>query len=82
MKILRMTSSYGGSTLLWTPPDQAAGVFTASAVEILDFLGARRVAQLADGLVLDLADALTRDAEDLADFLQRVRPAEIGRAHV
>lgn len=32
-------------------------------------LGARRVAQLGHGLGLDLADALARDAVDLADFV-------------
>ena len=33
--------------------------------------------QLSDRLVLDLADALARDAEDLADLLERVRLAVV-----
>ena len=48
-----------------------------SAIEVLDLLGSRRVAELADGLILDLADTLARDAEDLADLLERMRPAVV-----
>src|SRR6478736_1471394 len=40
--------------------------------EALQPLGARRVAQLAQRLGLDLAYALARDVELLADLLQRV----------
>ena len=36
-------------------------------------LGAGRVAQLRHGLGLDLADALTRHAVDLADLVERLR---------
>src|SRR5258708_27397646 len=47
-------------------------------------LGPRRVAQLAERLGLDLADALARDREVLPDLLQGVLAAvgQIGRAHV
>ena len=47
------------------------------AVEILDPLGAAGMAQLADGLVFDLADTLTGNAEDLAHFLQGVGAAVV-----
>src|ERR1043165_2786518 len=40
--------------------------------ERLEALAARRVAQLAERLRLDLADALAGDLEVLADFLERV----------
>ena len=48
-----------------------------SAVEILDLLGAAGVAQLADGLIFDLADTLTGNAKDLAHFLQGVGAAVV-----
>src|SRR6266702_8897983 len=40
--------------------------------ETLQPLGTRRVAELAQGLRLDLPDALARDVELLADLFQRV----------
>ena len=48
-----------------------------SAIEILDLLCPGRVTELADGFVFDLADAFTGNAEDLADLLERMRPAVI-----
>ena len=48
-----------------------------SAIEILDLFCAGRVAKLADGLVFDLTDALTRNTEDLTDLLKRVRAAVV-----
>ena len=48
-----------------------------SAIEVLDLLGSAGVAELADGLVLDLADTLTGNAEDLAHFLQGVGAAVV-----
>ena len=45
--------------------------------ELAQALRPLRVAQLGERLRLDLADALTRDAERLADFLERLRLAAI-----
>ena len=61
-------------TIEKTPP--TAG-FLLSAVEILDLLGAAGVAEFADGLVLNLADTLTGNAENLANFLQGMGPAVV-----
>ena len=49
------------------------------AVEIPDFLGAAGVAELADGLVFNLADTLPGDAKNLAHFFQGVGAA-VGHA--
>ncbi len=40
--------------------------------EAFELAGADRVLELADGLGLDLADALAGDFEDLADLFERV----------
>ena len=47
------------------------------AVEVPDFLCPAGMAELPDRLVLDLADPLTGDAEELAHFLQGVGPAVV-----
>src|SRR5262249_55469225 len=47
----------------------------AALEERLELARARRVAQLAQGLGLDLADALAGDREALPDFLERVLAA-------
>ena len=44
-------------------------VHTGLAIEVADLLGAAGMAQLADGLVLNLADTLTGNAKDLTHFL-------------
>ena len=46
-----------------------------SVQEVAQLLAAAGVAQLAQGLGLDLADALTRDVELLADLLKRAGAA-------
>src|SRR5207248_3030603 len=46
-------------------------------VELFEPLGPRRVAQAAQRLCLDLADALAGDAELLAHLLERHRPAVV-----
>ena len=48
-----------------------------SAVEIPDLLGPAGMAQLPDGLILDLADTLTGNTKDLAHFLQGVGTAVV-----
>src|SRR2546423_6242872 len=53
--------------LSWRGSNSALALEEASQL-----LGARRVAELAQRLRLDLADALARDVELLADFLERV----------
>ena len=47
------------------------------AVEVPDPLGTAGVTQLADGLVFDLADTLTGNAEDLTHFFQCVGTAVV-----
>ena len=47
----------------------------ASVQKVLEFLAAAGVAQLAERLGLDLADALARDIEFLADLLKRAGAA-------
>src|SRR3546814_7478782 len=57
-----------------------AGVYPALLIEEAAHLAAaRRMLEFPKRLGLDLADALTRHRELLADFLERVK---IGRAHV
>ena len=50
-------------------------IMPGSAIEITDLLRSAGMAELADGLVLDLADTLTGHTEDLTHFLQGVGAA-------
>ena len=53
-------------------PGRALGMKQSSRKVIAQMPAARRMAQLAQGLGLDLTDPLARDVEVLADFFQRV----------
>ena len=52
------------------PGGHPSFVFVASVEVIAQYLGAARVTQLRHRLGLDLADALARDAVDLADLVE------------
>ena len=56
------------------PPSTFADGGEALVQKIAKFLAAAGVAQLAQGLGLNLADAFTRDVEFLSDFLKGAGP--------
>src|SRR5215468_6237338 len=71
-----VTRSREASTRTWVPRRRAGGAAVrldaAAFQERLELARARRVPELAQGLGLDLADALAGDREALAHLLERV----------
>src|SRR5690606_23158495 len=72
----RMPSPFPCPTPLKQKTPPGGGVFREAAGSVFQeapkLLGAARMAELAQGLGFDLADALAGDVELLADFFQRV----------